>query len=68
MDTGSKFRRFFMNTYMEDFDDKEEFSFLTLFHKTPFSYRCCTCAFEHEFIDYIGVDGTLNESIIQKNR
>ena len=66
MTTGSKFRRFFTNTYLEDFDDKEEFSFLTVFNKAQFSYRCCTCAFEHEFIDYIGEDGNLDNSMINK--
>lgn len=55
------------------------FSFQTVFYKTLCSYRYCTCAYEHEYFDYISdtceigprtgrnthIDQTVFERIIQ---
>ena len=42
------------------------FAFQTVFHFTYYSYRCCPCAFQHEFLDYIEDDGTINEEVYEK--
>ena len=34
-----------------------EFSFRTLFFKSSYSYRCCACAFQHEFFQYLSDEG-----------
>ena len=42
-----------------------KFSFDTVFSIYSYSYCCCPCAFEHEFLDYITEDG-INENIFQR--
>ena len=54
------------NRYMEQFDYKASFKFKTVFYNTNYSYSCCPCAFENEFVDYIGEKGELNEEIYSK--
>ena len=45
---------------------KQKFSFRTVFHKTAYSYCCCSCGFEHEFLDYISDTGEILEEIYEK--
>ena len=68
MDIKTVFRNLVKNQYMDDFDyDGTEFSFQTVFHMdTVFSYCLCTCAFEHEFVDYITEKGTIDEEKYEK--
>ena len=54
------------NRYMEQFNYKASFKFKTVFYNTNYSYSCCSCAFENEFVDYIGEKGELNEDIYSK--
>ena len=42
------------------------FGFETVFHRTTYSYCCCPCAFEHEFLDYLSEDGTINETVFKR--
>ena len=42
------------------------FGFQTVFHRTSYSYCCCPCSFEHEFLDYISEDGQINEAIFER--
>ena len=43
-----------------------DFSFNTLFYITAYSYRCCTCAYVHEYLEYIEDDGTINEPLYEQ--
>ena len=56
------------NGNQEDLDDyyTKEFAFDTVFSIYSYSYCCCPCAFEHEFVDYVtddGIDKTMFERI-----
>lgn len=43
------------------------FSFRTVFHSSNhLTYRCCTCAFEHEYFDYIDESGMINQDMLDK--
>ena len=42
------------------------FGFQTVFHRTNYIYCCCPCAFEHEFLDYLSEDGTINEAVFER--
>ena len=55
------------NVIQEDLSEyySREFSFDTVFSIYSYSYCCCPCAFEHEFLDYITEDG-INENIFQR--
>lgn len=40
--------------YKSDLDYiKTKFSFRTVFYRSNFSSCCCSCAFEHEYLDYL---------------
>ena len=55
------------NVYMYDQDYVHyELSFNTLFYRTAYSYRCCTCAYEHEYLEYIEDDGSINEPLYEQ--
>ena len=57
--------------------NSEPFSFETVFYRTPYSYCCCPCAYQHEYFDYISdkdetepqverkIDETVFEQIVQ---
>ena len=42
-----------------------KFSFMTVFYRTPYSYRCCPCAYQHEYFDYLSDNDEIDE---QKER
>ena len=43
------------------------FSFQTVFHRSSYlTYRCCTCAFEHEYFDYIDESGNINQDMLDR--
>ena len=39
------------NHYMTEVDYATKFAFKTVFYKSAYSYCCCPCGFEHEFVD-----------------
>ena len=49
----------------QDLQINEEFFFQTLFFKSSYSYRCCPCAFQHEFFQYISDEGELEQQILE---
>ena len=66
-DTRSVFRKLVTNQHIEDFDYiNTEFAFKTVYNVSKYTYRCCPCAFEHEYLDYIGNDGEINEEMYDK--
>ena len=68
MEVKKVLRNLVTNQFMDDFDYAgTEFSFKTVFHfGTLFSYCMCTCAFEHEFVDYISDTGAIDEEKYEK--
>ena len=67
MDVSTTFRNLVSNQFMPEFDYIfTQFSFSTVFYKTHYSYCCCECAFQHEYMDYITKAGTLDELIYNK--
>ena len=66
MDIKTTFRNLVTNKYMQNYSyANNTFSFKTLFHQTSYSYCCCACGFEHEYIDYISKSGVINEDMYQ---
>ena len=61
MEPNQEFRNLVANEYMRDFDYGKGFSFQTVFYKTAYSYCCCPCGYEHEYMDYISDTGEINE-------
>ena len=41
------------------------FFFRTVFYRTPYSYRCCPCAYQHEYFDYLSDNDEIDK---QKDR
>ena len=67
MDVSITFRNLVSNQYMPEFDYiHTRFSFSSVFYSTHYSYCCCECAFQHEYIDYITENGTIDEPIFNK--
>ena len=66
MELEELFRKLVHDQHMEHFDYRTRFKFQTVFYKTQYSYSCCPCGFENEFIDYIGENGEVNEAIYGK--
>lgn len=71
MDIKTIFRNLVTNQYMENFDYVHtRFSFLTLFHKSPYCYCCCPCSYEHEYFKYISdgsnVENNVDEEMYNK--
>ena len=52
----------------ENLQNDYVFSFQTVFHTTSnnLTYCCCTCAFEHEYFDYIDESGNINKNVLDK--
>ena len=66
MEPNQEFRNLVTNEYMRDFDYGKGFSFQTVFYKTAYSYCCCPCGYEHEYMDYISDTGEINEETYDK--
>lgn len=67
MDTSTILRNLVTGQFMEDFDYAHtRFYFQTLFHKSPYSYICCPCSYEHEYFTYITDENTVDEEIYAK--
>ena len=61
------FRKLITNQFVPDFDYiNTEWSFKTVHHVSKYSYCICPCAFEHEYLDYIGDDGSINDDVVEK--
>lgn len=54
------------NRFMPDFDYMRHFSFKTVFHYSLQSYCLCECDFEHEYLDYISVNGEIDKELYEK--
>ena len=69
-----KFRNMVTNQFMENVEYLwETYSFLTVFSKSAptlaalgSTYRCCSCAHDHEYLEYILDTGEVNEKLYDK--
>ena len=67
MEIRKQLKNIVSKTFMPDFEyTNTRFSFQTVFRKTPYSYCCCSCAFEHEFLEYITESGNVYENMYNK--
>ena len=67
VETRSVFRKLVTSKVIEDFDYiNTKFAFKTVYNVSKYTYRCCPCAFEHEYLDYIEKDGEINEEMYEK--
>ena len=67
MDSKETFHRFVTNQYIPQLDYYTyELRFQTVFKVSEFSYQCCPCALEHEFVTYIANDGTIDEGVYDR--
>ena len=57
-------RHLVTNQYIEDFNYARKRLTFRVLH-TPYSYRCCQCAFIHEYVQYIADDGTVDEKLYE---
>ena len=66
-ETRQRFRNLVTGVFMNDFSYTEvPLSFKTVFYMTPYSYRCCPCAYEFEYLDFISDTGGINEAMFEK--
>ena len=68
-----KIRNMVTNQFMENVEYmREKYSFLTVFSKYASTlalgstYRCCSCAHDHEYLEYILDTGEVNEKLYDK--
>ena len=67
MDIKTVFRKLLSDQFIPDFDYVNyKFSFQTVFYRTYYSYSCCGCGFEHEYLDYLTESGEINEILFDK--
>lgn len=67
MDIRFRFENLVNNKYMDDFDYLGySFSFETLFGKRSLNYKMCSCAVEHETVQYISENGDINREMYEK--
>ena len=66
MDMKEEFRNLVTKKCMRGFNYGKWYGFQTVFYESSYSYICCPCGFEHEFLDYIEDSGDLNEDIYEK--
>ena len=66
MEPNQEFRNLVTNEYMRDFDYGKGFSFETVFYQTAYSYCCCPCGYEHEYMDYISDTGEIKKETYDK--
>ena len=69
METRRIFRKLVTNQFscLEDFGYfGQRFAFRTVFSKTSYSYCCCSCSFEHEYLGYLSDSGCINEQLYEK--
>ena len=67
MDVRQRFENLVKNKFMHDFEYYQRcFSFRTLFYSSAFSYRFCSCGYEHENIEYISPSDVVNETMYEK--
>ena len=45
-----------------------QFSFETVFYRTPYSYCCCPCAYQHEYFDYLSDKGQIENLTAQRQK
>ena len=62
-----KFRNLVTNQFMENVDlyAQEEYSFLTVFYTSSSTYCCCSCAHNHEYLEYISDTGEVDENVYE---
>ena len=67
MDIKDTFKKLLTSQFIPDLNYMEvKFSFLTVFKNSSHTYRCCTCAYQHEYLDYVSKTGKVNEEMFDK--
>ena len=61
-----KFRNLVTNQFMENIDYSwEKYSFRTVFYTSSSTYCCCSCAHNHEYLEYISDTGEVDENVYE---
>ena len=61
-----KFRNLVTNQFMENIDYYwEKYSFLTVFYTSSSTYCFCSCAHNHEYLEYISDTGEVDENVYE---
>ena len=63
----AEFEEEFRDKLDDYYSDSNSFSFETVFYRTPYSYCCCPCAYQHEYFEYLSdrdeVDNRLDRHV-----
>ena len=55
------------NHFMPNYDySRSIYPFKTVFYISPHYFCCCDCAYDHEYIDYVSEDGTIDGTKYRK--
>ena len=61
-----RFQNLVNGVFIKDFSyEYKRFTFKTVFYVTPYSYRCCPCSYEFEYLEFISDTGEINETMFQ---
>lgn len=67
MDKAASFQDLVTKTFIPGFDYfNQSFNFETVFYVCGYSYRCCSCAFDNEYINYITDSGDIDKNGLEK--
>ena len=62
-----EFRNLVTNQFMPGFDyANSRITFMTVFCISDFSYCCCMCGYEHEYLDYLSESGKVDEEMYER--
>ena len=61
-----RFQNLVTGVFMDDFNYSDvPLSFKTVFHLTQYSYRCCPCSYEYEYLDFLSDTGEIKETMFE---
>ena len=67
MDKAALFEGIVTNAFIPGIDYfNKSFNFETVFYVCGYSYRCCSCAFDHEYMNCILDNGAIDKNVLEK--
>ena len=67
MDKAALFQYIVTNAFIPGIDYcNKSFNFETIFYVCGYSYHCCSCAFDHEYMNCISDSGNIEKNVLEK--